>query len=358
MNESNWKNPKLVENVRSDFTLAQNLIDPGGFRFVSGTRYAFGDLYEQVLRWHAKGGKWKISITTCWTAATENLPDSQKVPRFPRFTKRNGEIGGFTRDDLLQMQRDDPATFSCQQLNRPVAESLQAFTKELFEQHTVSAVEVSKNWLSSAVIMVDLASSEDIHADDSVISVGKIDASSIGYLVDCRGDQWAPMELALNVIDMVLRHRPMNICFEKTASCVYFVDYLRLMAKQRNIFLPIEMVKVSNVPDAKNMRINSFAGVVKRGRFKFFAGLPKFARLVEQGTEFPRGRHGHDDWIDNTALLYEQLSKQMLMIPTQPTPRSKILALAQDAENAMVKQILESAVETANTPDNMGAGLD
>jgi len=96
VNDQNYRNPDQLEKVREDFTLAQALIDPGGYRFVTGTRYAFGDLYEQVLRWQADSGKWIISIKDCWTDESANLPDEQKIPRFPRYTMRSGQIGGFT----------------------------------------------------------------------------------------------------------------------------------------------------------------------------------------------------------------------------------------------------------------------
>ena len=102
VNEVNYQTPALLETLRKQFTLAQALIDPGCYRWVSGTRYAFGDLYEEILRWQAASGKWTVSVKDCWT-------DDGKNVRFPRFTKKNGELGGFTREELLEMQSNDPA---------------------------------------------------------------------------------------------------------------------------------------------------------------------------------------------------------------------------------------------------------
>lgn len=334
VNDQNYRNPKLIDKVREDFTLAQALIDPGGYRFVSGTRYAFGDLYEQILRWQNKAAKWIISVKDCWTDASASLPDDQKIPRFPRFKKHNGELGGYTREELLQMQQDDPANFANQYLNKPIHTSQQAYTEELLNGAVIRNEDTPA--LSQPIMMVDLASSEEATADDSVIQVGKMDTMGCGYLCDQRGGQWAPFELAMNVIDLALRHRPSTIFFEGTASAKYFMDFLRLIARQKNVFLPIDSIKVDTRADAKNMRVVALAGVIKRGRFKFLAGLPKFARLIQQACEFPKSRSGHDDYIDTAALLYHELSKEMMSLPIRKTFVNPILAMMNSADNVFV----------------------
>lgn len=352
VNDQNFRNIRLIAQVRDDFTLAQALIDPGGYRFVSGTRYAFGDLYEEIQRWQNKDGRWVITLKSCWTDESVAKPDAEKVPRFPRFKKRNGESGGFTREELLQMQSDDPANFACQYLNQPLHSTQQAFTEEMLDAAVVDPANVSL--LSSAIMIMDLASSEAVKADDSVIVIGKVDALGVGYMCDMRGDQWPPMELALNAIEMVLRHRPVKVLFEKTASCVYFADFLRIVARQRGVFIPIDFIKVDNRPDAKNMRVVSWAGLIKRGRFKFFAGLSKFNRLIEQAIEFPKGRHGHDDYPDTGALLAQELNKEILTLPTRPAPRNAILALIADRENALMKVLTQQEQAEVDYPNQTG----
>jgi hypothetical protein len=91
-----------------------------------------------------------------------------------------------------------------------------------------------------------------------------------GYPCDLRGDQWNPNDLALNVIDMVVRHRPAKVMLEKSAAGMVFKPLLELMARLKNVFIPIEFINVDNRPDAKNMRVLSLAGIIKRGRFRSF----------------------------------------------------------------------------------------
>jgi hypothetical protein len=339
MNDQNFRNPKLVQRVKDDFDLAQALIDPGGYRFVSGTRYAFGDLYETIARGNTKSGKWVISIKDCWTDESSSLPDLQKVPRFPRFTKKNGEQGGFTREELLQMQLDNPANFACQYLNRVLATTQQAYSKELLDGGCVAAADAPA--LSQAILVIDVASSENPTADDSVICAGKIDTMGCGYLCDMRGDQWTPNDLALNVIDMVLRHRPAKVLLEKSAAGMIFKPLLELMARLKNVFIPVEFIHVDNRPDAKNMRVVSLAGVIRRGRFKFFKGLSKWDRLVEQACEFPKGRYGHDDYIDTAALLNIELAKEIMTLPIRKPIKNPILAMMADTNNDYIRQMTD-----------------
>lgn len=352
VNDQNYRNQKLVEHVQEDFDLAQPLIDPSGYRFVTGTRYAFGDLYERILRRNATSGKWVISVTDCWTDSSSALRDDQKIPRFPCFTKKNGEQGGFSLDLLLQMQTDNPAIFACQYLNRPVHASRQAYTTELLRGAVINSDDTPP--LSQPIFMVDLASSEDATADDSVIAVGKVDSMGIGYMCDQRGGQWSPIELALNVIDMALRHRPVKILLEGTGSCKYFIGFLQLIARQKNVFLPVDSIRVDNKADAKNMRVVSLAGVIKRGRFKFLAGLSKFDQLIEQAIEFPKGRHGHDDYIDTAALLYQELSKELLSLPIRRAPGHPILAIMADRDNALISTLTEGERQEAEQADLTG----
>jgi hypothetical protein len=47
VNDGNYRNPELLAKVEEDFNMARPLVDPGCPRFVSGTRYAFGDLVRK-----------------------------------------------------------------------------------------------------------------------------------------------------------------------------------------------------------------------------------------------------------------------------------------------------------------------
>src|SRR5271155_2924205 len=63
VNDGNYRNPLLLAKVEEDFNMARPLVDPGCPRFVSGTRYAFGDLYENIIR--RNKGEWVVSVKNC-----------------------------------------------------------------------------------------------------------------------------------------------------------------------------------------------------------------------------------------------------------------------------------------------------
>ncbi len=297
VNDGNYRNPELLAKVEEDFNMARPLIDPGCPRFLSGTRYAFGDLYETVIR--RNQGEWKVSVKTCWKDAAGTMP------RFPQYKTKDGRLVGLTREMLMQIARESPNIFASQYLNYPIAASQQVLPEDVLLGAVIARDDAPP--LSQAILFVDLAS-EGENPDDSVCIAGKQDAVGRMYMVDAVGDKWPVASLAVAVINMILKHRPLKVMIEKTASATYFKAYLKVICKDKGINVPIEDIKVDNKPDAKNKRVEALAGHVKNKRFFFFAGLPAWEKFVEQAKQFPKGKHGHDDWPDTAGLMAQVLS--------------------------------------------------
>lgn len=297
VNDGNYRNPLLLDKVEEDFNMARPLVDPGCPRFVSGTRYAFGDLYENIIR--RNKGEWTISVKTCWKDA------DGKVPRFPQYKTKDGRLVGLTREMLMQIASDSPGIFASQYLNYPIASSQQVLPEHVLLGAVIASADAPA--LSQAILFIDLAS-EGENPDDSVCIAGKVDNVGRMYLVDGVGDKWPVASLAVAVINMILKHRPLKVMVEKTASAIYFAEYLKVVCKDKGIQVPLEYIKVDNKPDAKNKRVEALAGHVKNKRFFFFAGIPCWEKFVEQAKQFPKGRHGHDDWPDTAGLMAQVLS--------------------------------------------------
>jgi predicted phage terminase large subunit-like protein len=296
VNDGNYRNPLLLAKVEEDFNMARPLVDPGCPRFVSGTRYAFGDLYENIIR--RNKGEWTISVKTCWR-------DDGETPRFPQYKTKDGRLVGLTREMLMQIAQDSPGIFASQYLNYPIASSQQVLPEAVL----LAAVVAEKDTpaLSQAMLFVDLAS-EGETPDDSVCIAGKQDQTGKMYVIDMDGGVLPVSALAVCVINMILKHRPLKVMIEKTASAIYFAEYLKVVCRDRGINAPIEYIKVDNKPDAKNKRVEALAGHVKNKRFFFFAGLRCWDKFVEQAKQFPKGKHGHDDWPDTAGLMAQVLS--------------------------------------------------
>lgn len=311
VNDGNYRNPLLLAKVEEDFNMARPLVDPGCPRFVSGTRYAFGDLYENIIR--RNKGEWIVSVKTCWKDADGT------IPRFPQYKTKDGRLVGLTREMLMQIASDSPGIFSSQYLNYPIASS-----QQVLPEHVILSAVIARDdapALSQAVLFVDLAS-EGENPDDSVCIAGKVDNIGRMYMVDAVGGVLPVASLAVAVLNMVVKHRPLKVMIEKTASATYFKEYLKVVAKDKGIQVPIEDIKVDNKPDAKNKRVEALAGHVKNKRFLFFAGLPCWDKFIEQAKQFPKGRHGHDDWPDTAGLMSQVLSVKYIGVASY-TPVSK-----------------------------------
>lgn len=296
VNDGNYRNPLLLVKVEEDFNMARPLVDPGCPRFVSGTRYAFGDLYENIIR--RNKGEWVISVKTCWK-------EDGVTPRFPQYKTKDGRMVGLTREMLMQIASDSPGIYSSQYLNYPIASSQQVLSEETLLGAVIP--ERDAPGLSQAVLFVDLAS-EGENPDDSVCIAGKVDQVGRMYAVDMQGGVLSVAPLAVMVCNCILKHRPLKVMIEKTASACYFVEYLKVVMRDKGIVCNIEYIKVNNQPDAKNKRVESLAGHIKAKRFFFFAGLNAWDKFIEQAKQFPKGRHGHDDWPDTAGLMAQVLS--------------------------------------------------
>jgi predicted phage terminase large subunit-like protein len=340
VNDQNYRSPRLLKRVREDFNMCLPLIDPPHYAVVTGTRYAHGDLYEEIIRWNK--GEWTVSLKTCW------LDDLGTQVRFPQQPAKNKpeKIIGFTREGLLLMQQNDPAMFSGQYLNKPIQHGGQTFTKLMLDNALILPADAPG--LSPAHLFIDIAGTDNEYSDDSVILAGKHDTLMTQYVVDVRGDRWLTEQLAQNVIEMALIHRPVKIWFEKTASAVYFVEYLKLIAKYQNIYLPIDFIKVSNKPDAKYIRIGSLTGLLKHKKLKFFVGLHRWDRIIEQFERFPGGKNKHDDYPDTIALMTQTFGGETLATPVRRTHINPILAMIAQRE-----QDTAHVMETPYAPDGV-----
>jgi predicted phage terminase large subunit-like protein len=315
VNDQNYRSRAMLKKAQEDFDMCFPLIDPGCPRFVSGTRYAFGDLYDVIVeRTKRVSGpshaKWLLSITTAW----KNDDEAAGIPRFPQTIGKDGNPHGFTPEILWQVKRDSPTIYASQYLNKPMLESQQILSEEDMNRATILPHQVPP--LSASVLFIDLAAEGDTEPDDSVIVEGKTDAQGVMYAVGGEGDRWTIPQLGAAVIRYALKVRPAKILIEETASAKYFVEYLRMVVRDMGLNLPLDYIKVDNRKGAKPTRIKAYAGHVRGGRLKFYVGLSYWQKLVKQSVQFqPNMKHAHDDYPDTMALMCSVFSIRYLTIP-------------------------------------------
>ena len=171
VNETNYRSPKLLQKCIEDYRDICPLLAPDGFMYVTGTRYSFGDLYEEIQTMAKKEMKelgrnqWKFSILPCWVRYCRNCSDgcSRRVldhdfdqnalaeptcrlcpckgwedtgikdVLFPRFRCKDGRTEGHTVEWLeSERLRLGAEFFANQYENNPIAAGDQTFTPGTF----------------------------------------------------------------------------------------------------------------------------------------------------------------------------------------------------------------------------------
>jgi hypothetical protein len=343
--EQNYRNPEQLKKTIEEFSHYTPLVNNGGYFYVTGTRYTFGDLYEHIIR-NNTDGKWKITVKGCWNEDRNGIRvgDSNFPPRKLTKGPRTGETIGISLEELLAIQRDNPETFAAQYLNRPIAAGTQLFTEQLI----LGAVIPTNPNLSAgpAVLIVDLAESRDIRADKRVVLCAR-QVQGCPTVVEIRSGRWATLEIAQHIMEMSLLHRPVKVLIEGSPGSTFFIDYLRMLGKDKNVLPSVDKIKVSNNDGAKHLRIAAIPGAIKTNRLKFLTkccpGEPKgptWAELVEQFTQYPKGKH--DDEIDTISLALQFFSGQIAMFEPPPPPNLPFFLRTPGVDYSLESQITNS----------------
>lgn len=306
VHSSNWRSLEQMDKLESDFFHLAPLLDPGGKIIVTGTRYSWADLYQRIQDKDKGVGEWKILIRGCYK------PDGSLF--FPERLTKDGRKIGFTQELLDSIKREDIQVFTSQYQNEIILGSTQLFPPEVLQRAVKSRVDSEYPASAPCIFTLDLANTSSKTADDTVICVGKPDSRGRVWVEDVVGGQWSPYQIGTTLIAMYLKHRPSRIMIEKASGAEFFVEFLRTLARDKGLTLPLDFIKVSRQADAKTIRVAALEAAFKTGRLFLLAGITDFEKTHEQFSQFPKGRH--DDRPDCIALLYNALAANITFIPT------------------------------------------
>jgi hypothetical protein len=135
---------------------------------------------------------------------------------------------------LMQIAQDSPGIFASQYLNYPIAASQQVLPEAVLlsssdcgERHPACHKQFCLLiWLQrvrTLMIRCVLQGSK---------TVGRM------YMVDAVGTSGRLLRCCC-VINMILKHRPLKVMIEKTASAIYFVEYLKPFAVTKEYRFPL-----------------------------------------------------------------------------------------------------------------------
>lgn len=313
VNQKNYRSVELLDQLWDDFNLFIPLIDPGGYTFMTGTRYHHADLYGRVIR--ANQGEWVVSVRGCSLTGKWPITDENEL-LFPVRETADGRKIGFTKALLEKIAADSPEMFWAQYFNQIVAGHRQIFPEKLILSSVRSSDDKAFPTRAPTVFFIDLAEGKRADSDHSVIAVGRQSGNTI-WITDCIGHTFSTYELAITLISLTLKHRPIRIIVAKEPGAVHFVEYAKVLAREKGIVLPIMLQeKASRHKDAKKIRIEALESRVRTKQLFLVAGIPNFDRLLEEFTQFPKGEH--DDRPDAIAMLVEFFSQSFIEVPRGP----------------------------------------
>ena len=341
VNETNYRSPTLLQKCIQDYRDICPLLAPDGFMYVTGTRYSFGDLYEEIQAMAKKEMKelgrnqWKFSILPCWVRYCLNCEegcsrrdldhdfDSNisepsctrckckgwsdsgiKDVLFPRFRCKDGRTEGHTVEWLeSERLRLGIEFFANQYENNPIALGDQTFTAELLARQTLFHESQFPTALQAPTFFIgDLSYVGDDRRDKSVIYVPRYWQGQI-FVIDCLAGKWDAWQLCENLFTGILKHRPVIIWLEKFLGWEAYNTVLQAYAVQKNLpKFQVEWFPLNYTKGAKRARIGAIKGILEQRRLWLNANMPGYEILINDLKKWPKlGRH--DDYADSLGLV-------------------------------------------------------
>lgn len=350
VNEQNFRSVKLLEKCYEDYLAICPLLEPTGFIIMTGTRYSFGDTYERIQEMAKEEEKelgktiWKFSIRNCWSNGcscghsdvyhdyTANIiqppcsikgcnclgfqTTGSKGVLFPQTRTHDGRIIGHTLEFLEgEKIRLGSEFFANQYENSPIATDAQTFTETLIGGQTIHEMLQIPPYSQSMTFAVgDLAYVGQSGRDASVIYICRLFQGQI-FIFDCDFGNWDSGQVAEHTIDVLFKHRPSIIYYEKFNGWEAYDRIITAHAATKGIMkTPIQWEKGSQADNAKLIRIGSVKGPLTAKRLWFYSGMPGYQKMVNQLVKWPKlGRH--DDFADCAGMVVAAPTGYQLQAP-------------------------------------------
>jgi hypothetical protein len=205
--------------------------------------------------------------------------------------------------------------FSNQYENNPIATGTQTFTETLIGGQTLHDMSQIPPYSASYTFVVgDLAYVGQEGRDYSVLYMCRLFQGQI-FIYDCLFGNWDSAKVADNTIDVLLKHRPNIMFYERFNGWEAYDNIITAAANARGIpKLPIQWEKCDQSPKAKLIRIGSVKGPLSAERLWLYGGMPGYAQLVQQLVKWPKlGRH--DDFADCAGQVVSAPTGYQLSTP-------------------------------------------
>lgn len=296
------------------------------------------DAFRDDLRSRLKPNAWIVLIQTRWhedDLAGAILPEDWHG-RSGQVLCRDGRTWEVLRLPAQADQADDP-------LGRKVGEYLwpEWFPEDHWDEHKLNArtwaslyqqlpapeegTYFKREWFRTyhalppelnVYITGDFAISEESTADFTEIAVWGMDTQRTVYVLDWWTGQKSPAEWCEALLDLVQRWKPQWFIGERANIEKTVMPFLHNRMRERNIYVPTEMVSAAGSKEAK---ARSFQGLQSVGQV-LWPATQWADRAMDQLLRFPAAKH--DDVVDACSVFGRYLMTVFEAAPAPPKPKT------------------------------------
>lgn len=378
-NEINCATPILVEKLTQSYDDLDPLLEPGGYKDMSATRWAKDDTPEIIRQ---RGEEYKETdeyketkipqvlyfFQPIWTVNKgKNAQEQKEIDDREKKGKLHPADVTLLWPEKLNAKflwpqyRANRKKFQAQYLLNPEAVSEDVhFTLQLLERQTRPINELPQPHRSAGCfINWDLAGIRSESGDYSVGLCGEweypAEQGTYGrlFIVDCVMEKFeSSTEAAHAIVNFYKKHDPTRCRIEDAAGAKYCEGEILALAKSLGVNVQISWIPPETTKDAKIERVIDLVDVLKKDKIQFWSGLDHLQDLYNQFMKFSRKSKTKDDGPDCLAQLWKEYKGQIhpALIPRLQPSEVPIQWIPRESPDSEENQI--DADELSAAQDN------
>ena len=326
-NEINCATPEYIEKTVEQYDDLDPLIEPGGYKVFTGTRWGVDDLPE-IIRQRGEEMEKETGINTVrylnqpvWKV--KSAPDAKtQLDRDDR--ERRGKLDPeevellwpekLNAKFLWPMYRANRRKFACQYLLNPESVSNAVFKREQLVRQTRPITEQPPPHKSDIFINWDMAGLSG-KGDWSVGMVGVWGHDGRLFLIDCVMEKFGSSAHAVNaIVGLFIKWAPVaKYRIEDACGAKFLSGEITRTAQEAKIQHPffIDWGVPEKEKDAKTIRIRELASALDKDMIRFYSGMPNLQEIYNQFEKFTGKGKYKDDGPDCIAQMYTAYRDQI-----------------------------------------------
>lgn len=211
----------------------------------------------------------------------------------------------FSVEFLKTVEAPDPVHFSCLYQGNPVPDSGIIWSPEDIFEYDRTEYNAVKDNLKVYCYSDHAYGTKKVHDPSVFMPVGVSDDGSVYILPDIFWDKAPPDQAVDQIIDMMVRHKPLRWFAERGHIFSNLLPLIRKRMEEERVFCVIDEVwpkesKANRAIEASS-KVMSAVARCQMGKIKFPAFAPWWPRAQAQMLQFPNGNQ--DDFVDVLTLV-------------------------------------------------------